>query len=92
MKGGSLARPPRPSAYPSTEAGQVQMPRVDGCGVLRYLAHLGNYVPVVAMSASPQALSAATVAGAQATLPKPFDLDRLLTVVRNNCHAAQNKA
>jgi two-component system, OmpR family, response regulator MprA len=66
----------------------MMMPRVDGCGILRYLADLGNYVPVVAMSASPQALSAATVAGAQAALAKPFDLDRLLTV----CHPAQNKA
>ena len=63
----------------------MMMPRVRRVRVLHRLAELGAYVPVVALSASRQALSAAAQAGAQATMPKPFDLDRLLTVVEHNC-------
>jgi CheY-like chemotaxis protein len=63
----------------------VMTPRVDGCGVLRRLAELGAYVPVVALSASEQALMAAAQAGARVTLRKPFDLDRLLTIVEHSC-------
>jgi CheY-like chemotaxis protein len=54
--------------------------------VLNYLSALGAYVPVVAMSASHQKLQAAAHAGADATLPKPFDLDDLLEVVGRCCH------
>jgi CheY-like chemotaxis protein len=63
----------------------MMMPRADGNSVLRYLATLDSYVPVVAMSANRQLLATAADAGAQATLPKPFDLDVLLGVVARNC-------
>lgn len=63
----------------------MMMPRVDGCGVLHHLATLNSYVPVIAMSANRQYLVAAVSAGAQATLPKPFDLDHLLAAVERNC-------
>ena len=66
----------------------MMMPRADGCSVLHYLATLDSYVPVVAMSANQQLLATAATAGAQATLPKPFDLDRLLAVVARNCRSA----
>jgi CheY-like chemotaxis protein len=66
----------------------MMMPRADGNSVLRYLATLDSYVPVVAMSASRQLLSTAAAAGAQATLPKPFDIDELLGVVARNCGPA----
>ena len=63
----------------------MMMPKVDGLEVLSHLATQGSYVPVVAMSASRQKLQAAARAGADATLPKPFDLDDLLEVVGRCC-------
>jgi CheY-like chemotaxis protein len=63
----------------------MMMPRLDGMDVLHHLANLGEYVPVVAMSANRELLAEAAAAGARATLPKPFDLDRLAGVVARNC-------
>jgi DNA-binding response OmpR family regulator len=63
----------------------MMLPRVDGVGVLRHLTSAGVDVPVVAMSASREHLAAALAMGAQTVVPKPFDLDRLLSVVTNNC-------
>jgi CheY-like chemotaxis protein len=63
----------------------MMLPRVDGVGVLRHLATVGAQVPVVAMSASREHLSAALAAGAQSAVPKPFDLDRLLSALPNHC-------
>jgi CheY-like chemotaxis protein len=42
-------------------------------------------VPVVVMSTSPEQLDAAQAAGADAVLPKPFELDRLVGVVDAYC-------
>ena len=66
----------------------MMLPRVDGVGVLRHLASVGARVPVVAMSASREHLTVALSAGAQMVVPKPFDLDRLLSVVSSNCPCA----
>jgi CheY-like chemotaxis protein len=63
----------------------MMMPRLNGMDVLHHLTDLGEYVPVVAMSANRELLAEAAAAGAKATLPKPFDLDRLLRVVARNC-------
>ena len=63
----------------------MMMPKADGNSVLQYLATLNSYVPVVAMSANRQLLATAAEAGAQATLPKPLDIDMLLGVVERNC-------
>jgi DNA-binding response OmpR family regulator len=63
----------------------MMLPRVDGVGVLRHLTAAGARVPVVAMSASREHLAAALAAGAQMVVPKPFDLDRLLSAVTSNC-------
>src|SRR5262245_58822782 len=63
----------------------MMMPRLNGMDVLHHLANLGEYVPVVAMSANRELLAEAAAAGARATLPKPFDLDRLARVVARNC-------
>ena len=63
----------------------MMLPRVDGVGVLRHLATVGADVPVVAMSASRQHLTAALAAGARTTVPKPFDLDWLLSAMHDNC-------
>jgi CheY-like chemotaxis protein len=59
----------------------MMLPVADGLAVLRELAELGGYVPVVAMSAIREQLARASAAGARATIEKPFDLDRLLAVV-----------
>ena len=63
----------------------MMLPVADGVQVLRALADLGGYVPVLAVSADLGQLRRATEAGADATLRKPFDLDRLLAVAGRNC-------
>lgn len=63
----------------------MMIPRVDGVGVLEHLAARGALIPVVAMSASSQHLRVAEEHGAQAILPKPFELEALLAVVARNC-------
>jgi CheY-like chemotaxis protein len=63
----------------------MMLPRANGEDVLHHLADRGGYVPVVAMSASRQALQSAEQAGAKATLPKPFDVDQLIEVVERCC-------
>jgi DNA-binding response OmpR family regulator len=63
----------------------MMLPIADGVAVLRAFSDLGGYVPVVAMSADYNQLARAMDAGAQAAFRKPFDLDRLLAVVRHNC-------
>src|SRR5947209_7482999 len=68
----------------------MMLPRVDGVGVLRHLATVGAAVPVVAMSASREHLTAALAAGARTTVPKPFDLDRLLSAMHTNCTCPPN--
>lgn len=63
----------------------MMLPVADGVQVLRALANLGGYVPVLATSADRAQLRRAADAGADDTLEKPFDVDRLLAVVRRNC-------
>jgi two-component system, OmpR family, response regulator MprA len=66
----------------------MMLPMVDGLGVLDHLASQGVVSPVVAMSARADSLAAAQSAGAQATIPKPFELDVLLNVVARYCAPA----
>jgi len=63
----------------------MMLPRLSGLEVLGYLAKHGAYIPVVAMSASGSHLHQARVAGATAALPKPFDLEELMTTVDRVC-------
>jgi DNA-binding response OmpR family regulator len=63
----------------------MMLPEANGMEVLRILAELGNYTPVVAMSADYQQLRRARDAGADDTLAKPFNLDELIEVVERNC-------
>jgi two-component system response regulator MprA len=63
----------------------MMLPRLDGVGVLRQIQTQAPRVPVVAMSASREHLAAAVTAGAQGTVPKPFDIDHLVDVVRRSC-------
>ena len=63
----------------------MMLPVADGVHVLQALARWDNYVPVVAVSADRHQLDRAVAAGVATTLAKPFDLDRLLAVVKRNC-------
>jgi DNA-binding response OmpR family regulator len=63
----------------------MNLPAVDGFGVLTYLADTALTLPVVVLSARRDQLAKALRAGAQDTLAKPFDLDRLIDVVVRNC-------
>jgi CheY-like chemotaxis protein len=69
----------------------MMLPHTDGVGVLCHLRQLGDYVPVVAMSASTAQLAAAAQAGAKTTIAKPFDWDAVLDVVAHHCrhHSGQ---
>ena len=63
----------------------MNLPRVDGLGVLQHIAERGTFVPVVAMSALAPNLAAAKVRGAREALLKPFEVERLLEVVARIC-------
>ncbi len=64
----------------------VMMPSVDGIGVLRALkaSSLTSRIPVVMLTAldGPSDVAAATYAGAEGYITKPFEPDDLLTMVR----------
>ena len=76
---------PDPASHVCVILLDMMLPRVDGVGVLHYLANNAIYLPVVAMSASSEHLHAARAAGAQAVVPKPFDIERLLATVDRAC-------
>jgi CheY-like chemotaxis protein len=64
----------------------LMLPKVGGLQVLEHLRRTENAaLPVVAMSASGAHLSQAALAGANATLVKPFDLDTLLDTIARYC-------
>ena len=67
----------------------MRLPLVDGQGVLYHLAQRGDSVPVVVVSAYPDAIRAARAAGVQATISKPFELAHLLAVVKQHCLVQQ---
>jgi len=69
----------------------MMLPEVDGAGVLEYLAELGNYVPVIAMSASRQHLDVARTAGVQTVLAKPFELREILALVQQYSEPAPDQ-
>lgn len=64
----------------------LMLPKVSGLQVLTHLRQTSAAAtPVVAMSASGAHLSQAAMAGADATLAKPFDLGSLLDVIARYC-------
>jgi two-component system response regulator VicR len=64
----------------------LMLPKVSGLQVLEHLRKTENAaLPVVAMSASGTHLSQAAIAGASATLAKPFDLGSLLDIIARYC-------
>ena len=69
----------------------LMLPDTDGVHVLEQLAAPCGRVPVIAMSASGRHLAAAQSAGADAVLPKPFHLDRLVDLVEAYRHDARHQ-
>jgi CheY-like chemotaxis protein len=59
----------------------LQMPVLDGPGFLVQLGVLGIDIPVVLTSAGGRIHAQAAHLGAAGVLPKPFDIDDLLTIV-----------
>lgn len=62
----------------------AKMPVVDGpTFITLYRQRPPPHAAIVGIAASPTGLEAMRTAGASATLPKPYDLDELLTLIRN---------
>jgi CheY-like chemotaxis protein len=76
-----------PNGGPSVVLLDMMLPRMDGAELMRQLRARGLAVPVVAMSASHEALTTALAAGARAAVAKPFDLDGLLWTLRRQIAA-----
>ena len=72
---------PKRAEWPCLVLLDLMLPDTDGIHVLEQLAAPHGRVPVIAMSASRGHLAAAQRVGADAVLPKPFDLDRLVDLV-----------
>ena len=80
---------PSPAApCPALVLLDVRLPGIDWLQVLQQLAAPGGRVPGVVMSPSPEHLAAVQAVGADAVLPKPFELDRLVGVVDAYCSHA----
>ena len=62
-----------------------RLPDLNGAAVLQALGANGHSVPVVILSAGPEALPGPPPPGAVATVPKPFEIDRLLQVLSRHC-------
>jgi len=62
----------------------MELPQVDGLGVLRHLRAVGDGVAVIAMSADEAHLAAAQAFGVRETLRKPFDLADLVMLVQRH--------
>jgi len=65
----------------------------DGLDICRYLKSnpLTSHIPVIMVSASPDIGIAATKAGADDFVEKPFDLSYLLKVIERNIERAKNE-
>ena len=61
----------------------MMLPRLDGAGLAKELRRLQGDVPILLMTADGSAAEKASRAGAFAFLSKPFDVHRLLTLVRS---------
>ena len=63
----------------------MRMPVMDGWGFAREVAERGLSTTIVVMSAAADARHWATEIGASGVLPKPFELDDLLSLVEQHC-------
>lgn len=65
----------------------MMLPRLNGDGVASELRRLHGDIPILVITADGSAREKADRVGAFAYLHKPFDLDRLLTLVRDRLTA-----
>jgi|HubBroStandDraft_1064217.scaffolds.fasta_scaffold126070_3 CheY-like chemotaxis protein len=81
---GSAAIPQAVSFHPGLILMDVQMPELDGCEACKRIKHHPELseIPVMLMSGDSGAASKAVAAGADAFMPKPFGLDRLVSRIR----------
>jgi two-component system, chemotaxis family, chemotaxis protein CheY len=63
----------------------MRMPVLDGWGVARGLAERGLAPKILVMSAAADARRWAREIGASAVLPKPFEIDELISLVERHC-------
>ncbi|MGD8894897.1 MAG: response regulator [Acidobacteriota bacterium] len=68
------------SWHPDLVLTDLEMPRLDGQGLLRRVRQLQPGTPVIVLSAHPEAGAAA---GPDGFLPKPIQLESLLTKIRD---------
>jgi CheY-like chemotaxis protein len=82
--GGSAAIPQAVAFHPGLILMDVQMPDLDGCEACKRIKHHPELsdIPVMLMSGDSGAASKAVAAGADAFVPKPFSLDRLVSRIR----------
>lgn len=66
---------------PSVILLDLNLPLLDGEGVLRELERQGPHAPVVLMTSDPRGDRLSTADGVCGYLPKPFDLDDLITTI-----------
>jgi two-component system, chemotaxis family, chemotaxis protein CheY len=66
----------------------MRMPVMDGWTFVRRLRDQGNTTPIVVMTAASDASSWAAEVEAAGVLPKPFELDEILTTVERHFAAA----
>jgi two-component system chemotaxis response regulator CheY len=65
----------------------MRMPVMDGWGFAREVAERGLATSIVVMSAAADARRWASEIGASGVLPKPFELDDLISLVERHCQA-----
>lgn len=65
----------------------MRLPRLDGEGVAREIRRLYGQIPILVMTADGRAQEKAQRVGAFDFLAKPFNLDRLIEVVRGKLQA-----
>src|SRR4051794_31901380 len=63
----------------------LMLPKRNGIDVINYLQSIDNTTPIIAMSASRKHLADAIMAGAHATIAKPFDVEEVLSAVSYYC-------
>jgi len=59
----------------------LNVPVIDGWGFARGMRHRGRDVPIVVLSAAPDAGQIASEIGARGFLPKPFEAEQLLAAI-----------
>jgi CheY-like chemotaxis protein len=68
-------------AHPAVVVLDIRMPILDGPGLAKVLQDRAMGVPLVVMSADPEARRAAAEIGAEACITKPFDVEDLLAAL-----------